>query len=150
VEIVSRPAVRIICLDIDGRVLLLNWLDPFDGASIWEPPGGGIDPGETPLQAAHRELVEETGLDPWAIRPTPIDVDRDLTWNGRRFVGSEPFFLAHYAISRPELDQAGLQPDETVNLRGHVWVTPDAFATLDGRLEPPNLAAVVSRLTTGS
>lgn len=27
----------------------------------WEIPGGAIDPGETPLKAAHRELAEESG-----------------------------------------------------------------------------------------
>lgn len=29
-------------------------------------PGGGIDPGESPLRALHREAMEETG---WRIRP---------------------------------------------------------------------------------
>ncbi|WP_329080106.1 NUDIX hydrolase [Streptosporangium sp. NBC_01469] len=42
-----------------GRHLLLVF-DRFRGE--WELPGGGIDPGETPLQAAVRELHEESGL----------------------------------------------------------------------------------------
>jgi 8-oxo-dGTP diphosphatase len=42
-----------------GRHLLLVF-DRFRGQ--WELPGGRIDPGETPLQAAVRELHEESGL----------------------------------------------------------------------------------------
>ncbi|WP_323375897.1 NUDIX hydrolase [Streptomyces alkaliterrae] len=60
---VDRPAARVICLDADYRLLLLHWRDPKEGTWLWEPPGGGLEPGETPLTAARRELVEETGLD---------------------------------------------------------------------------------------
>lgn len=47
-----------------GRVLMLQRaLTPEDPASgKWEFPGGKIDPGETPIQAAIREFQEESGL----------------------------------------------------------------------------------------
>jgi lipoyl(octanoyl) transferase len=45
----------------DGRVLLLK-RSPARGG-FWQPVTGRIEPGETPLQAARRELREETGAD---------------------------------------------------------------------------------------
>jgi 8-oxo-dGTP pyrophosphatase MutT (NUDIX family) len=59
---VLRPAVRVVCLDQRQRLLLLRWRDPADGSYVWEPPGGGVEPGEQPIDAARRELQEETGL----------------------------------------------------------------------------------------
>ena len=44
-----------------GRVLLVS-MQPPGQPRWWHFPGGGIEPGETPKEAAIRELFEETGL----------------------------------------------------------------------------------------
>jgi 8-oxo-dGTP pyrophosphatase MutT (NUDIX family) len=145
-----RPAARIICLDDDDRVLMMCWTDPVDGHIVWEPPGGGIEPGETPLESARRELAEETGLDPDAIGDEVIDVQRDVWWKGKHFVGSEQFFQARYPGQAPGLDLDGQMDYEQIDFRGYAWVGPGDLADLDGDVEPPHLAAIVAKMAPAS
>ena len=59
----TRRTVRLLVVDEADRLLLFRDSDPgLPGSSWWITPGGGIDPGETELDAAVRELAEETGL----------------------------------------------------------------------------------------
>lgn len=54
---------------VDGHVLLL-WRHRFITDTWgWEIPAGGVDPGETVADAAHRECVEETGWAPGTTVP---------------------------------------------------------------------------------
>lgn len=57
-DLVVMPAASAIVRDKNGRVLLQQRSDN----GLWGVPGGGIDPGEEPAQAAIREVYEETGL----------------------------------------------------------------------------------------
>jgi len=57
----ERDAVRVVLTDAAGRVLLFHAVTPEVGpAGWWELPGGGIDGGESYLEAAVREVREET------------------------------------------------------------------------------------------
>ncbi|WP_243027078.1 NUDIX domain-containing protein [Thermus albus] len=61
-EIVEhKPAVAIIALR-DGKMLFVRQPRPAVGLAPLEIPAGLMEPGEDPLETAHRELAEETGL----------------------------------------------------------------------------------------
>jgi ADP-ribose pyrophosphatase len=57
-----RGSAVIMPLDVRGRVLLVRQYRLAARQAMWELPAGRIDEGETPLKAARRELIEETGL----------------------------------------------------------------------------------------
>ncbi|MEL7175361.1 MAG: NUDIX hydrolase [Pseudomonadota bacterium] len=70
----TRPGVYAI-LPLATRILLTHQAAPTPEFQL---PGGGIDPGEGPLQALHREVIEETG---WRIaRPRKLGAYRRFTF----------------------------------------------------------------------
>ena len=55
-----RPAAGIMLVNAENRVFVGQRLDST--LEAWQMPQGGLDPGETPLAGALRELEEETGV----------------------------------------------------------------------------------------
>ena len=62
-----RPAARAIVLDPAERILLVRFEWP--DKSVWAPPGGGLEAGETHELAIVRELAEESGLTEFELGP---------------------------------------------------------------------------------
>ncbi len=64
---IQRSVVRhggsavMLAVDEKKRVLLVRQFRLPADRYLWELPAGKLDPGEKPLQAARRELIEETG-----------------------------------------------------------------------------------------
>jgi ADP-ribose pyrophosphatase len=98
IDAVRHPgAAAIVPLTSDRRVLLLRQFRCVINATIWEIPAGTLEPGEEPLAAARRELVEETGhaAANWeslgAITPVPSYSDEVihlyLAWDLRPAAG---------------------------------------------------------------
>ena len=56
----ARTTARLALFDSRGRILLFLHADGL-GRTFWATPGGGIEEGESPEQAARREAAEELG-----------------------------------------------------------------------------------------
>ncbi|MDA8213042.1 MAG: NUDIX hydrolase [Clostridia bacterium] len=57
----TKDAVVIVPRTKAGKIVLVRQIRPAVDEELLELPAGGIEKGEDPLQAAHRELAEETG-----------------------------------------------------------------------------------------
>ena len=77
-DIIRHPgASAMVPLSNNSTVVLIKQYRHAVGDFIWEIPAGTLDPDETPLECAKRELAEETGFlaDEWQkigeITPVP-------------------------------------------------------------------------------
>jgi 8-oxo-dGTP pyrophosphatase MutT (NUDIX family) len=61
--VIERRVAVVLLVDSQGRILMQHRDSKARvSANQWAFPGGSLEPGEEPIAAAHRELLEETGL----------------------------------------------------------------------------------------
>lgn len=69
-EIIEHPgAAAIVALTNDDHVVLVRQYRKAAESTLLEIPAGTLEPGESPLQCAQRELAEETGLRASSVTP---------------------------------------------------------------------------------
>ena len=151
--ILERSAVRLVVLDIDERVLLFQIREPLDPDqhTCWELPGGGIDAGETYVDAALRELVEETG-----IHVGPRDLGSP-TWRRRVTFRHASFRRLQYEVvvavrlteSAPDVSDADQLAAEQNNYLGFRWWEVAEIEVSTERFYPGRLPALIRQFLEG-
>ena len=69
-EVIRHPgAVAIAPLIAPGEVILIKQFRYCVGKVLWEIPAGTLEEGETPIECAQRELIEESGYRAGKLEP---------------------------------------------------------------------------------
>lgn len=148
----ERHAVRVVLADAGGRVLLFHAVTPDVGpAGWWELPGGGIDDGESLLEAAVREVREETGLilDPAALGPPAWR--RDSTWRSRglRRLQHEVVLAAQVPGHQPSISADGRTENERdIYVETRWWQVADILTSSE-RFYPGRLPELLPAFLAG-
>lgn len=123
-----RPNVALLLLDNRDRVLVCERLNI---ANAWQFPQGGVDKGETMLEALHREVEEEIGLPPSAYE---IEQTRDgyryfypeavkKRKKGRYDGQEQTYFLCRLKSDAPPIDIER----KAREFRDYRWLNPHKF-----------------------
>ncbi|MEX2467356.1 MAG: NUDIX domain-containing protein [Gemmatimonadota bacterium] len=121
----TGPAVRVVAavIEREGRYLLGRRPIEKRHGGLWEFPGGKLDPGESVLEAARRELSEELALEVTGIGP--------LLWSVAD--GRTPFIIEFVEVFTDGTPRA-LEHEDLG------WFAPDVMRRMD--LAPADAAFV--------
>lgn len=150
--VLRRTAARVVLLDRDGHVLLLQATDPADASKghWWEIPGGGMDPGESSEAAARRELYEETGITQAEIGPCVWTQHARFRFAGWKFDQHEHVHVAWTdRIDLSTISPGGLEAFEAMAFRGHRWWGLDDLLASDDAVLPRRLREFLPDLVAG-
>lgn len=146
-----RSAVRLVVLDERGQILLFHTRSPDypELGRWWELPGGGIDPGESYVEAAVRELHEETGI--------VTDTVGEATWTrtaaykcrGFRRVQKEVVALVTVPAVAPSIDVTGQLDYEVDAYMSARWWPLNELLTTRERFYPGRLPSLLPAFLAG-
>ena len=142
-----RKTARILLRKPSGKVfLLLTHFDPEVGLPArWITPGGGIDAGETTLQAAARELFEETG-----VRVEESSLGAPIgelagTWIWADGINSHSYHDTFYELTVSDfvLDDSAWTEDERRDVMDYRWWTLEELRNTTELIGPHGLVEFI-------
>jgi 8-oxo-dGTP pyrophosphatase MutT (NUDIX family) len=142
---VARVGGRVLLIDASDRVLLIH--ERLEGGGThWLTPGGGVEDGEEPREAALREAFEEAGV---AIDLPPgtdpvLVTRRDWSWAGVVYDQTDYFFLARVPDGTPTRPHRLTDVEQQTWIEFRWWTLAELQRT-DAALVPPNLAEVLAQ-----
>ena len=132
---------------IDGNmVLMVRHVETT--RAYWTLPGGGVEAGETPVEAAVREVWEETGLRVRAVRML-FERSYFITKDGRETKNPEYVFLVEPEEQHDGLAQStriGIDPEEAHLPTAHRLLQDAAWQTLESVKEHRQIALVLKAI----
>lgn len=125
-----KPHVTVACVvHAEGQLLVVE--ETINGVATWNQPAGHLEANETLIQAAERELWEETG-----IRATPQSLLRIHQWIAP---DNTPFLRVLFALDLPEVQDTAPQ-DADID---RCWWLPPEQIVLASNLRSPLVAESV-------
>ncbi|GGD44106.1 RNA pyrophosphohydrolase [Croceicoccus pelagius] len=131
-----RPCAGLMIVNEQSRVFVGKRIDTKEG-DWWQMPQGGVDPGEDLVEAAYRELHEETGIardKAEIIARTEEELFYDLPdelkgklWKGKYIGQRQSWFLMRFTGTESDIDLAVHDPAEFNDYR---WTEPDLLPEL--------------------
>lgn len=138
----SRRTARVLVFDPAGRVLLIRCVVMrADGEFVfWLTPGGEIEVGESPHEAAVRELGEELGLSV-EVRGPVYEEATQFEHQGEMRDNLDFVFVARCEEEAPAL--RGVTAEEIAIMKEIRWWTAAEVEASAERIFPVDLAARV-------
>ncbi|MGH3264761.1 MAG: NUDIX hydrolase, partial [Trebonia sp.] len=144
---VKRIGGRLLLIDPDRRVLLIHEQNQF-ADRYWLTPGGGVEPGEDPRDAAVREASEEVGYDALLVADCTAVLVTRRTWtgfSGRLIDQTDHFYVSRVPATFEPVPRALTEP-ERLGLLGHRWWSVGELRASEETFLPPDLAEVIKKV----